>query len=67
MQNSYKGLPALCRTPCNPEKLQQAWPGCEKICLYSQVAHLSWAALGRSLLDFQQPCYQPKPPVGAKL
>ena len=34
---------------CSPEKLEQAWPGCEKICLHSRTVLPSWAALGKSL------------------
>ena len=31
--SSCTGLPVPGRIPCSPEKLQQAWPGSEKICL----------------------------------
>ena len=41
--------------PCSPEKLQQAWPDCEKICLHSQAILLNWAALGKSLVGYKGP------------
>ena len=31
-----------------PRNLEQAWLGCEKICLHSQAVLLSWTALGKS-------------------
>ena len=45
-RNSCSAPPAPWKSPCSPEKLQQARPDCEKIHLHSQAVLLSWAALG---------------------